>query len=228
MNQTSPIKQRILEYINYLGLSKYEFYKKTNITRGILDQGHGITEANITKFLAFFDEVNISWLIMGSGEMLNDKTGPTSIMAKKYHPRQNIKNIPRIAFSIPIVPIERLNDYLSATENENKERVPFDYNVETLFSDVDFYTRVRDLSFYPLYNCGDLIACRWVHLSDFIQWNKIYLLATGQGALLKRVLKGRNDRYFTMQSDNPDFKSFEIAKVNIKAMAIIRGRIALE
>ena len=38
----------------------------------------------------------------------------------------------------------------------------------------------------PKYNSGDLVACRVVPLGTFFQWNKVYVLDTEQGALIKR------------------------------------------
>jgi len=73
----SLIKQNILYFIDYKNISKYEFYKKTGITRGVLDQNTGISEENITRFLAYFSEINPEWLITGKKPML--KTGNIDI-----------------------------------------------------------------------------------------------------------------------------------------------------
>ena len=34
MQEKSPIKKNILQYIEYKGISKYKFYQETGITRG--------------------------------------------------------------------------------------------------------------------------------------------------------------------------------------------------
>jgi len=74
MQEISTIKTRITQYLNYKGISKYKFYKETGITRGILDQKNGISEENTARFIAYFPEVNIEWLITGNGEMLKADT----------------------------------------------------------------------------------------------------------------------------------------------------------
>ena len=68
----SPIKQRILSFVDYLGISKREFYAKTGISRGTLESNTGITEDIITKFIATYPYIHISWLITGTGEMLQE------------------------------------------------------------------------------------------------------------------------------------------------------------
>jgi hypothetical protein len=66
----SILKQRILEYLNNKGISKYEFYQKTGISNGILSQKGGISEDNILKILSCFNDINPTWLLTGEGEML--------------------------------------------------------------------------------------------------------------------------------------------------------------
>ena len=63
------VKQNILQIIEIKGLTKYDFYKKTRITRGVLDQNNGMSEDNIARFLAYFTDIDANWLITGEGSM---------------------------------------------------------------------------------------------------------------------------------------------------------------
>ena len=76
MQENSPIKQRILQYLDNKGISRYKFYKETGITRGILDQNNGISEENIHKFLAYAQDISIVWLVKGEGGMYNTDSIP--------------------------------------------------------------------------------------------------------------------------------------------------------
>lgn len=69
----SPIKQRILQYLGKKGISMYDCYVKTGITRGVLGQNNGISEDNLTRFLAYYTDVNTEWLILGHGSMLRNE-----------------------------------------------------------------------------------------------------------------------------------------------------------
>ena len=69
----SPIKQRILHFIEELGVSKREFYSKTSISRGTLESGTGITEDIIARFITTYQNVSPVWLLTGEGKMLNSK-----------------------------------------------------------------------------------------------------------------------------------------------------------
>ncbi len=66
----SPIKHRILQFVDSLGISKREFYSKTGISRGTLDNNAGITEDTLTKLFATYKNINPLWLINGDGFML--------------------------------------------------------------------------------------------------------------------------------------------------------------
>lgn len=70
MQEKSIIKQNILTYLRYKGLTLYKFYKDTGITRGVLTQNNGMSEENTTRFLDYFTEVSPEWLLTGKGSML--------------------------------------------------------------------------------------------------------------------------------------------------------------
>mgnify|MGYP000114477937 CR=1 FL=1 len=72
----SPVKRRILYFIDSLLISKREFYSKTGISRGTLESNTGITEDTMAKFIATFPEVSLDWLILGEGDMIR-KTTPS-------------------------------------------------------------------------------------------------------------------------------------------------------
>jgi len=78
MQEKSLIKQNILQFIDYKGITKYKFYQKSGITRGVLDQNNGMSEENTTRFLACYPEVNPTWLLTGKGSMLLEKPIETS------------------------------------------------------------------------------------------------------------------------------------------------------
>lgn len=75
MQEKSSIKDKILFYLDFKGITKYKFYKDTGITRGILDQKNGITEDNLLKFLKYAQDISLEWLLFGKGELLKEGKG---------------------------------------------------------------------------------------------------------------------------------------------------------
>lgn len=76
IQQISPIKQRILQYAENLGISKREFYAKIGVSRGTLEAKTGITEDVLAKFIAVYPEISLDWLIKGEGPMLKGPALP--------------------------------------------------------------------------------------------------------------------------------------------------------
>lgn len=230
--EKSPIKQNILLYLEKKGITQYEFYKLTGVTRGVLGQNNGISEENLTRFLAYFKDVNITWLLTGEGNMLKD--GNTSLVdMTKTAPVDNIPAktvaVPTAHSNegIPLIPIEAMAGALTS------EQTILEYECERyvipMFKGADFLIPVKGSSMYPKYSSGDIVACQRVSMSDlFFQWNKVYVIDTTQGALIKRIKPGSDKEHISIISDNPDYDPFELHLSAIHAVALVIGVIRLE
>ena len=91
--EKSPIKQNILLYLAQKGVSPYEFYKESGVTRGILQQNNGISEDNIARFLAYASDVSVEWLITGRGEMLS------TMQEKKQEKSDSEEKLPKVSYN---------------------------------------------------------------------------------------------------------------------------------
>ncbi len=97
------------------------------------------------------------------------------------------------------------------------------------FNGIDFMIRVKGSSMYPKYSSGDIIACRKINDSQFIQWNKCHVVGTKeQGLLVKRLKKGTTESSILAISDNKEYDPFEIPIDEITGIAIVVGVIRLE
>lgn len=94
----SPIKQRILQYADSLGISKREFYTKIGVSRGTLESRTGITEDVVTKFIAAYPDVSLEWLVKGKG----DVTGHGMIISSEEEYQEaldkGLKLLPEVDF----------------------------------------------------------------------------------------------------------------------------------
>lgn len=88
--KNSPIKQRILQFVDTLGISKRDFYAKTGISRGTLESCTGITEDTITKVFAIYSELNPSWLLTGRDNMLTIQNGVENNCNPNCNPNCNL------------------------------------------------------------------------------------------------------------------------------------------
>ena len=93
----------------------------------------------------------------------------------------------------------------------------------------EFMIRVSGSSMYPKYSSGDILACRKLTSYHFIQWGKIYVIDSEQGAMVKRLFPCDEDTdYVICKSDNPNYPPFELPKTEIRSLSIVLGAIRFE
>lgn len=73
MREKSIIKNKILEYLEFKGITKYEFYKSTGVSNGVLSQNSGMSEENTLRFISHYSEVSLDWLLKDKGDMIENK-----------------------------------------------------------------------------------------------------------------------------------------------------------
>ena len=127
---------------------------------------------------------------------------------------------------IPHIPIEAMAGFGSGDFQVMEFEA--DRFVIPTFKDADYLISVKGSSMYPKYNSGDLVACKHLPLDTFFQWNKVYVMDTVQGVLIKRVCKGSDDAHLLIVSDNKSYDPFELHRQEIRTLAIVLGVIRLE
>lgn len=240
--EKSPIKQNILLYLANKGVTPYEFYKKSGVTRGILQQNNGISEENIARFLAFAPDINIEWLLTGRGNMLKGSEKTPSAEGKDKnidkHERstisidlgtcaQKFSYTDNAVKGIPLIPLSAMAG--AFTGDTSVMEYECERYVIPAFKGADFLIQVKGDSMQPTYYSGDLVACERVPLNDlFFQWNKTYVLDTKQGPLIKRIMPGSDSEHILIVSDNNNYPPFELSKDQFYGVALVRGIVRLE
>ena len=129
--------------------------------------------------------------------------------------------------AIPLINIEALAGF-----GQGETQVMYDQcdrYVIPAFRDAEFLIMVKGDSMVPTYYGGDLVAAKKLVLDDlFFQWNKIYVLDTCQGALIKRIKRGQDTKHILCVSDNADYDPFELAIEQIYSIAIVVGSLRMD
>ncbi len=232
--EKSPIKQKILLYLTFKGITPYEFYKVSGVTRGILTQNNGINEDNLARFLAYATDVNPTWLLYGKGEMLkttqpNQEDTHTHQIAQTHYinstdaeisPRTvKVETRPRIPFDAAA---GSLSIALGSVSEKDCEQLPL---IPTL-PRYDFTIIARGESMEPQYMSGDELACLFIKESSFIQWGRAHVLDTAQGIVVKRIYD--HGTSITCKSNNPNYPDFDIPKEDIYKIALVVGYLRIE
>jgi hypothetical protein len=67
------IRTRILQYLEYKTISKYQFYKEIGVSNGFLDKDGAIGSDKCEKICYQYPDINLYWLILGVGPMLKNE-----------------------------------------------------------------------------------------------------------------------------------------------------------
>lgn len=128
---------------------------------------------------------------------------------------------------IPLIPVEAMAGFCA----ENSTPV-MDFECEKYvipsFRGAEFLIQVKGDSMCPKYASGDVIACKKLPLDTFFQWNKVYVIDSEQGVLVKRVKRASDPDYVMLVSENKEYDPFELPRKEITSLAIVIGVIRLE
>ena len=176
------------------------------------------SEKIVRQIQKSFPMLNGEWLEVGHGSMLKSEQSKEIAIVSK-------------TVGIPLVPIDVVagfqdgdNDGITVEQCERYVVPEFEQK------GVEFLTRVSGSSMLPKYNNGDILACKKIRELTFIQWGKIYVLDTVQGALVKRLYEDpkSSDRVICKSDNSERYKDFSIPISEIRSISIVLGVIRLE
>ena len=180
----------------------------------------------LNKIMEVFPQLSIEWLLTGEGEMLrSSKADPSQSDAKA---RPVLKEVTK--GGLPLIPIDAVAGFNGWDESGISELDCTHYDVPDFeMAHADFLIRVSGSSMYPKYSSGDILACRKIDEITFLQWGKIYVIDSRQGAMVKRLFPIEGDSAMLLcKSDNPNYPPFELPKEEIRSISIVVGAIRLE
>lgn len=219
------IKERLKEFAKYKKMPVSSLEEACKLSNGYVNNiRNSISDQKLEQIAMVFPEMNPVWLRMGVGEMLKEEpveeksSGEAVPVIADAHPAR-YKPIPLITI-----------DAMAGNGPGEVQVMGYDSEqfVIPTFVGAEFLITVRGVSMFPKYNSGDIVACKRLCLDTFFQWNKVYVLDTSQGAIIKRVRKAGDSGHVLIVSDNEDYEPFELHRSEIRAIAIVIGVIRLE
>lgn len=201
------------------GITPYEFYKESGTTRGILGQNNGISEDNISRFLAYAPDVNVGWLLTGEGNMLKSESD-----AHNTPPNTP----PAVAATCP--PNEGAPYY----DVEFQGGFADSFNDQTIYPDrhiyipgferVQVWCNISGHSMEPRIGHQDIIGLRQCLVQD-IQFGKIYAVVLKSKRTVKILRKSNNPqmlRYVPINDKEFDEQEFPITDI-IRIFEVLGG-----
>lgn len=212
--------ERISEIIENEHISVRAFEQKIKASNGLIRKAitnnTDIQSKWVSSIVENYPQYNAEWLLTGRGNMLKqDNDVPVAVKS------ENMQE------GIPLIPLDAMAGFCTG------EMQVMEYECERYvipaFREAEFLIPVKGSSMYPKYSSGDIVACKKLLLKDiFFQWNKVYVLDTDQGALIKRVKKGKDENHILLISENEKYEPFELNLRSLHGIAIVIGVIRLE
>lgn len=90
------IRDRILQYIESKGISRYKFYQITNLSNGFLDKNGAIGSDKCEIILSHFPDLSPRWLITGEGSMIYTDEQESTVYKSLFEQKeQEIRDLNR-------------------------------------------------------------------------------------------------------------------------------------
>lgn len=187
-----------------------------------------IPEGRLIKINGIFDNVfSKDWLLTGEGSMLSNNNNETY---ENNESNETYENNETNNHTLPLIPIAAVAGF----NGLDIPGIPLaqcpQYSIPDFIEQkAEYLIRVSGSSMYPKYSSGDILACRRIQEITFIQWGKIYVIDSQQGAMVKRLFEiPDNPEHILCQSDNPQYPPFKLPKSEIRSLSIVVGVIRME
>ena len=213
----SPQKERLLQFLDFTGISKNRFYRLTGIANGTLDKPSGLTLETVEKFYSILPDINIDWLLTGQGEMLKGEVAaPEPKIVHFEMPGEDYT-------AIPVVDIEAAAGFGAANTDYIDESQLIYLPKSMLRGQRDrLCIKVAGASMEPtLYNNSRIV----VRLLDEGEWEytqtgEIYVVTDREGqTYIKRLTNNlRTTGEIVLRSDNENqqlYKPFTMSEEDI-------------
>lgn len=223
-------KERLEAIIAHYGDGKpSQFAKSLGVAPSTISSWLSRDTFDYELLFAKCENINSAWLLTGEGDMLLSSSGNNQ-ESTKDEPRTNQPTTCLTQAGIPLIPVDAVAGFNGIDSPTIQIHDCQRYLVpEFQQLNAEFMIRVSGSSMYPKYSSGDILACRKLTSYHFIQWGKIYVIDSEQGAMVKRLFPCDEDTdYVICKSDNPNYPPFELPKTEIRSLSIVLGAIRFE
>lgn len=207
------LKERLIQFIDYKGISVQQFEKNTNLSNGAVSKmGDNTRKSTLDKISSVYPELNINWVLTGENNMLNISKNEAKII------------IPNI-YHVPLISKYAYAGYLNGFEDdEYMDTLPtMPFIVEEGKMPHGEYIAIEvkgdsmdDGSINSLQE-GDILFCRFIHPDLYkntrlhiSKWNFV-IVSREDGIIVKRIVNHDVERgIITVHSLNPLYQDYEI------------------
>jgi len=212
------VTERLLQYLECKGDSKYRFYKKTGLSNGFLDKNRNVGSDKCEIISNHYTDLNLSWLITGKGDML--LSGKTNL-PEKSTPLLS----PESQEGVPYYDVDFSGGFNAIFNNQTL--LPDHNIVFEPFKDAQLWCNVTGNSMAEKINHGDIIALKELpNWEENVLFGEIYAVVTEHLRTIKIIRKSDNiDTFKLVPINTLDFDENEVKKSSILRIFEVLGAI---
>jgi phage repressor protein C with HTH and peptisase S24 domain len=211
----STQKERILQFIDYKGISKNKFYIQTGISNGTLDKKSKLSMDSVEKFYSTFPELNPEWILTGKEPMLKN-----NLLVNEPQDEYKITKDK----GVPFYDVDFIAGELETFDNQTV--VPEYYMDIPEFNGCTAFRAYSDSMEKIIKSGSILFGTKIENWFEHLEYGQIYGVISNDGRrYLKYIRKYVKDpdSYYTLRSENQDYDDFEIPRKNIRSIWLIHG-----
>lgn len=219
--------ERIREYLDYKGITKYKFCNDLGFSNKFLDNSSNMGTDKACKILHYYPEINSEWLLTGNGSMIKEDNSNIVIM---NNDRKTIDSL-HVSQEIPLYDLEAVAGLRELFSSGKPQRVLDTIKIPNL-PKCDGAISVTGDSMYPLLKSGDIILYKETEF-DNIFFGEMYLLSVKlndweEYITVKYVQKSEKGQEFVkLVSQNSHHQPKDIHISKISALALIKASIRI-
>lgn len=247
----SAVKERLIAFINYLGMSKNAFENACGLsTRYVSNISASVSPDKLKQISLKFPELNVEWLLTGQGDMLREALSTPTISGDitvngngnshighgntyindtgdnddaTYIEVEEVERAPILSATLARAPQVDVLEAVSEKADE-LEKAP----VGVFNAPVSVWYRVQDESLAPKYEVGDLLAL-WAYPKgeeDPIPGKMYGINTSTNGLIVRRLFPQEDGGYIAKAANREEFPDYRIKPGNVvqiyKIMLMVR------
>lgn len=216
--------QRIQQYIENKGISKYRFYQQSGLSNGALDKGENIGSDKCEKILYAFPDLNSDWLLTGRGSML--KNNGLELIDNKEDIEKN--ELPEVNYEYKGAPYYNV-DFIGGFDlvlNDQTNNPDYYINFPPYNKEGVIWCNITGHSMEPELNNGDFIALKeMTDPIEYLPYGEIYGIITDNYRTVKRIRMSERKGFVRLIPTNksPEYGEQEIPISMIRKVFAVLG-----
>ncbi len=219
--------ERVREYLDYKGITKYKFCNDLGFSNKFLDNSSNMGTDKACKILHYYPDLNSEWLLTGNGPMIKEEN--TSLMIMN-NDRKTVDSL-HVTQEIPLYDLEAVAGLRELFSSGEPQRILDTIKIPNL-PKCDGAISVTGDSMYPLLKSGDIILYKETEFEN-IFFGEMYLLSVKlndweEYITVKYVQKSeQGQEYVKLVSQNSHHQPKDIHISKISALALIKASIRI-